>query len=204
MMIHMKLLHASLFCLMVCAMLACGTRSTDSQTAGDAQVETDTIDYLERGRTFAAATQAVLGRNLTDAINRDGVEHALSFCQLRAHPLTDSLARELGAGIRRVTDKPRNPANQANEEELAYIALLKADIAAGRTLTTMLKENDETIVGYYPIMTNALCLACHGQPGTDIASATFDRIRTLYRNDQATGYGLDELRGLWVVEMTRQ
>lgn len=50
-------------------------------------------------------------------------------------------------------------------------------------------------------MTNGMCLQCHGTIGQEVSSETFTKIKELYPKDRATGYGLNELRGIWVVEM---
>jgi hypothetical protein len=155
--------------------------------------------YLSAGQEFAKATGSVLVKNLTEAINARGPEGAIEFCSVRAHPLTDSIARALGADIRRVTDRPRNPANQADATALAHIETLKTNMAAGNPPSGMIKDVNGQRVGYYPIVTNAMCMVCHGQPGTDIAPATQSRLAALYPADKATGYRPDELRGLWVV-----
>lgn len=168
-------------------------------------VQVDTItDYLAAGQELAAATQAVLGKNLIEAINRDGAAQALSFCNIRAHPLTDSLARSHRAGIRRVTDKPRNPANAANADELDYITRLKAGMASGQAPAGAVVEQGGKMVAYYPILTNALCLQCHGSTANEIQPMTMALIHALYPEDKAIGYGVNEVRGLWVVEMDKR
>jgi Protein of unknown function (DUF3365) len=60
------------------------------------------------------------------------------------------------------------------------------------------------MTGYYPILTNAMCLQCHGKPNVDISITTLDKIHALYPDDRATGYVVNELRGLWVVEMDKK
>lgn len=46
-----------------------------------------------------------------------------------------------------------------------------------------------------------MCLQCHGEAGTEIAPATLAVLQREYPDDRATGYGADELRGLFVVGM---
>lgn len=166
--------------------------------------EVDTTNYTAMGQKFVSATQAVLSKNLMEAISKDGPEHALEFCNIKAYPLTDSMSHALNAKIKRVTDKTRNPDNHANTDELAHIALLKTQLLNGETLTPKVIEQHEKMVGYYPILTNTLCLQCHGKPNTDVSVATLEKINTLYPKDQALGYSMNELRGLWVVEMERR
>lgn len=160
--------------------------------------------YLDMGRQFVTATQGVLAKNLIEAINNDGPAFALGFCNERAYPLTDSLTQTLNAGIRRVTDKPRNPANKADSTVMARIRQMQSALEKGELPTAIVSTQDGKMIGYYPIFTNAMCLQCHGIPITDIANGTMDRIHALYPDDLATGYGVNELRGVWVVEMAKQ
>lgn len=164
----------------------------------------DTTNYAAMGQQFVSAAQGVLAKNLIDAINKNGPEHALEFCNIKAYPLTDSMSQALNANLKRVTDKTRNPDNQANADELAHIAFLKTQLANGEALTPKVIEQHEKMVGYYPIITNKLCLQCHGKPNADVSAATLEKINSLYPGDQATGYGENELRGLWVVEMEKR
>ena len=55
---------------------------------------------MEIGKTMALKTKRCLGRNLLEAINTKGTEHALEFCSTRAIPLTDSLTLAQHAGIK--------------------------------------------------------------------------------------------------------
>lgn len=161
------------------------------------------VDYLAQGKQFAMQTKAQLGKNLMAAINEKGPEGAVSFCNTRAYPLTDSMAVALGAKIKRVSDRPRNPNNRANREQLAYIQKAKADLAEGKPIEPKITELENAMVGYYPITTNAMCLKCHGLPEKDINQATLDVLAALYPDDEAKGYGENELRGIWVVEMQK-
>ncbi|MCB9226715.1 MAG: DUF3365 domain-containing protein [Chitinophagales bacterium] len=163
--------------------------------------EEGTEDYLKKGMNIALATKAELGKNLLNAIQTKGTDKALDFCNEKAIVLTDSMANELGAKIKRVSDKNRNPNNVANEQEQAYITLAKAAIAQNGKATPKVFEENGKMVGYYPITTNAMCLQCHGNIGTDINEKTLAAINQHYPNDKATGYASDELRGIWVVEM---
>ena len=59
----------------------------------------------------------------------------------------------------------------------------------------MYKQNN-----YYPIVTNAMCMQCHGKKDLQIKPETLAAIGEFYPEDKATGYGENELRGIWVVE----
>jgi hypothetical protein len=91
----------------------------------EANVNDEALRYSERGLKYALATKAVLGKNLMGKIQKEGTLEALNFCNTKAYPLTDSMAVVHKASIRRVSDKPRNPNNKANKEELGYIQIFK-------------------------------------------------------------------------------
>jgi cytochrome c2 len=161
------------------------------------------VDYLKKGKELALSTKAVLGKNLLNAIQNKGTENALEFCTTRAIPLTDSMSVVLNASIKRVSDKNRNLNNGANQQELAYIAYAKKELEEGRTPAGKLTAEGRKAIGYYPIITNKMCLQCHGQTERDITPETLSMIQKLYPSDLATGYGENELRGIWVIEMDK-
>ena len=59
----------------------------------------------------------------------------------------------------------------------------------------------DTITYYAPIMLNLpLCITCHGDSEKDIKPDVQAEISRLYPTDEATGFELGQLRGLWSVE----
>ena len=159
----------------------------------------DTLGYADRGLEYALNTQAVLGKNLMQAIQKSGTLGALSFCNEKAIPLTDSMAVVHNAVLKRVSDKPRNINNQANDEELQYIETYKEIIANKESPIAMVKDSDTQVQIYYPILTNAMCLQCHGHPNKSIEASTLKQLTVLYPNDKAIGYDVNEVRGMWSV-----
>ena len=79
------------------------------------------LSYSEKGLKYALGTKAILGKNLMGAIKKNGTENALTFCNTKAYPLTDSMATFHNVRIKRVSDKPRNPKNAANKADKANI-----------------------------------------------------------------------------------
>ncbi len=159
--------------------------------------------YAKKGKEFALQTKALLGKNLLASINANGPENAVTFCNTRAIPLTDSSANALNVHIQRVSDRPRNPANAADSLQLIQLAAIRNDLAQGKTDVYRLLEEENSVTGYYPIVTNGMCLQCHGEKETQINPATLSALEALYPADQATGYATNQLRGLWVVTMPR-
>jgi hypothetical protein len=77
------------------------------------------------------------------------------------------------------------------------------EIFAKGNVSDTIVEEQNILVFYKPIKTGLpACLKCHGQPGSDIEPAAFDKIQQLYPADLATGYELNDFRGLWKIEFS--
>ena len=161
------------------------------------------VNYLETGQNLALSTKSALGKNLIAALGEKGAAGAVEFCNTKAIPITDSMSAVLNAKIKRVSDKPRNPSNMANTEELIYINAWKKGKARGEQHPPLMAERDGKMVGYFPIVANQMCLQCHGKPKVDINAETLNALAKLYPEDKATGYSDMDLRGIFVVEMEK-
>lgn len=151
------------------------------------------------GMAHAMAAKKALGKNLVQAISEEGTIGAIEFCNTKAIALTDSISVMNNAVIRRVSDKTRNPKNAANEEELGYITYFKKLVATGKEPKPVVIRDNGEVNFYYPIVTNALCLQCHGKPQEQVLPETLATLKSLYPNDQATGYGDNQVRGVWSI-----
>lgn len=160
-------------------------------------------DYAAQGMHYALTTKGVLGKNLMGAIKNKGTENAVTFCNTRAYPLTDSMATFHNVIIKRVSDKPRNAKNEANETELQHINTFKTALAAGEEIKPIVTDQGKAIRFYAPIKTNEMCLQCHGKSGGEITVKVKEKLNGLYPNDKATGYGINEIRGIWSIEFPK-
>jgi len=156
-------------------------------------------EYAAIGLAYAMEAKAELGRNLMQAIQKKGTVEAIQFCNTEATKLTDSVSIMKNAIIKRVSDKPRNPNNGANAEQLKYIASFKRSIASGQKIEPVVYNENGEVSFYYPITTNALCLQCHGKPDKQILPETLAALKKLYPKDKALGYDVKEVRGIWSV-----
>lgn len=151
------------------------------------------------GLEYALGTKKVLGKNLIGTIQQKGTLEALTFCNVNAYTLTDSMATNFGASIKRVSDKPRNPENTASNKEKEIIQKYKSTISNNRKIEPIVEEIEEGIVQfYYPIITNSMCLQCHGSKN-DIQNNIANEIHKLYPDDKATGYEENQVRGIWSI-----
>jgi len=164
----------------------------------------ENLSYAEIGKKHVMATKSILGKNLMGAVKSKGAPYAVSFCNEKAVHYTDSMSLALNIKIKRVSDKNRNPNNEAKGAELTYITSAKETLKNGNKLKPQVIENDNNITAYYPIMTGDMCMKCHGKIEQQIKQPTLDKINTLYSTDKAINYNVNELRGIWVVEMDKK
>lgn len=135
-------------------------------------------------------------RDLQDAL-RAGLAQspveAIAACRLRAPEIAKALSRD-GVRVGRTSHRLRNPSNAPPDWVSPILDAYVAD-PSDRTPRTTTLPNGQS--GYTePILTQPLCLACHGQIlAPDVAA----RIKELYPEDEAVGFEVGDLRGVfWV------
>ena len=160
--------------------------AADKVVVEKAIISSDTLNNI------ATETKKLLMKNVGMQMQKGGVESAMDFCNIEAMPLTKSMSDKHGLVISRVSDKMRNPKNKANAEELQLIEQYKKQLLAGELLKPVRTETHY----YEPLVTNAMCLQCHGEPGKNIQPKTSAKLAQLYPKDLAIGYKENEVRGL--------
>jgi hypothetical protein len=136
-------------------------------------------------------------QNLQQAL-REGLSkgpvHALSACQVEAPKIAEGLAQE-GILVGRTSDRLRNPANRSPEW---VRPILEAYIANPSSRSPRSLALTEGRAGYVePILTQSLCLTCHGKSIDSNVAAELER---LYPEDEAVGFDVGDLRGVFWVE----
>lgn len=157
----------------------------------------------ERAIQASLALKETLQNKLKEKILEGGPLNAIEFCNLNAFPLTEEVSKKYNLQIRRISDRPRNPRNQASPGEIQIMNEMRSDIKAGinianRRIST--KENNHILI---PIRISENCLVCHGEKGNTIPKQVEDKIKILYPNDLAIGYKVSDLRGLFVVSIPK-
>jgi len=159
-------------------------------------------DYLGKGRHIVMTTKKTLGKNLKKTIKTKGTKEAVSFCSVKAYPILDSMSTFFSADIVRVSNKNRNPNNLANKKETEYILTYQKQLDNGEELKPILEEADEAVTFYMPIVTNDMCMQCHGAK-ENIKPEVLEEIKKHYPNDKALGYTVNQIRGIWRVKMSK-
>jgi hypothetical protein len=151
---------------------------------------------LAREAAQDAFTQ--LSGELAKAMENGGPVAAIPICSEKAQPLVAEVASRRQLGLRRLSDRPRNPQQQAGGKDLAAIESFRTAIENKTAPEPAVEEvpDGTTVVRLPIIISQPLCLQCHGKD-EDIAAETRTVLKDLYPDDQATGYRLNDLRGIW-------
>jgi hypothetical protein len=161
---------------------------------------------LETGDEIAAAAKLELGKNLKGALQKGGVQHAVSFCNMKAMPIMDSLSAKYGAKIRRASLKPRNLKDNPGELERELLEAYEYQQQNSLPMESNVQTIDKkSFLFTKPILIdNGLCLTCHGTPENGLSMENKAFIQTKYPNDKATDYQLGDFRGIWSITLDRK
>lgn len=155
--------------------------------------------FLERGSDISAQAQSALLSNVSEAMKQGGALYAVEFCNLEVSGITDSLNKNNNCRISRISAKNRNPENALETDKEKQLLEYFLSVHDTKMVHDTVVVDEGLAVYYKPILTAMqTCLQCHG-PEEKIDPATLSKINELYPEDKATGYGLNELRGLWKI-----
>ena len=150
----------------------------------------------EQGKALLMPFKKAMQGALLDGLS-DGPAAAVDACRVRAPQIAAELATD-GVKMGRSSHRLRNPENRGPD----WIeTILETWPGAATPPEPVVVELDGDSVGYVePIMTQGICLTCHGDAISEPLAAEIAR---LYPDDQATGFAVGDLRGVFWVEFTR-
>ena len=160
---------------------------------------------IEVGSAAAGNLASTLIGHLTAAVDSAGPAGAIDFCATEALVLTAQTVADMeGVEIKRTTTRVRNPANAPDSLEAEALAWFESQIASTGAVPAewVQVEGQEALRYYRPLVTNELCVNCHGAVealAPEVAAALAER----YPQDQATGYAPGDFRGLIRVRIAR-
>jgi len=130
---------------------------------------------------------------LTGALEEGGPETAIAICREKAPQIAAELSVD-GIRMGRTSHRLRNP---ANAPEPWVEPLLAAYLEEPENSQPRAVRLDDSTIGYVePIYAMSFCLSCHGP---SLEPTLEETIRSLYPEDQATGFRMNDVRGLfWV------
>lgn len=155
---------------------------------------------LAEARGIPAKMVPKLLEVLNEEIAKGGHAGAISVCREKAPQMAKALSEQTGWAIRRVSLKNRNPKAVPDAWERAVLEDFERRLAAGENPAQIDKAEVVTVDGQKmfrymkALPTQELCLNCHGTPDK-IAPEVQAKLKELYPEDKATGYGLKQIRG---------
>ena len=162
------------------------------------------FSHMPSGKAVEIAREAAqnaflqLSDELAKAIEIGGPVAAIPVCSTKAIPLVSEVAAKRNLNMIRLSDRHRNPEQAAEGLDLAAIESFRAAMKRGETPAPTVDEmaDGSTVVRLPITISQPLCLQCHGSE-SDIAPETRKAILAVYPNDKATGYQINDLRGIW-------
>ncbi|NND34403.1 MAG: DUF3365 domain-containing protein [Saprospiraceae bacterium] len=180
-------------------LFACTSNTSESENKEGDQRELE-ARYLEKGIDVTAKTFKTMSGHLMQAMQEGGIANAVKFCNLNAYALVDSIARSQNVTIKRTSHKLRNKKNgpDPDEEKVIQDYLTQNEIPAPRV-----RIQEKSIRYFAPIHVIDNCLKCHGTFNSTLKSSDYAVIQELYPEDQAIGFEVGDLRGIWSLEFAR-
>lgn len=155
-------------------------------------------EFTVKGNEISQKAFKALSSELMAQMKAGGPVQAVSFCNVNALPLTETISKENNVQIKRTSDKIRNVANEPTARELEVIMSYKSLMGSGQELKPVVEKEGKQVHYYAPIKMQTACLNCHGD--TRQVSKPADSILKLkYPNDVARYYKEGDLRGIWSI-----
>lgn len=165
----------------------------------------DEAKLLEEARGIATKMPPKLLEVLDAEVKKSGHAEAMTVCREKAPQMAKNLSEQTGWAIRRVSLKNRNPKAVPDSWEKTVLEDFERRTVAGEKPTGLEKgelvvEGDKKVYRYMKALpTQDLCLNCHGTPDR-IDPAVQTKLKELYPEDKAVGYGPAEIRGAITVK----
>jgi hypothetical protein len=162
-------------------------------------------ERLAKSKTIAQAFGQTLMAKLQSAMEDSGPTGAISVCKVASQEMEEqfSASDPALARVRRIALRTRNPQTHTpTSQEAEWLTAQEELIRANpehEPQPYILKSPDRTTVLLPIVLSNPLCLVCHGDP-ENMPDDLIEALQSNYPNDRATGYQLGDFRGAIAIE----
>ena len=153
----------------------------------------ETRDLAAEGAALLAPFKSSLMQALSAGME-EGPAAAIDVCSVKAPRIADELSVD-GVRMGRSSHKLRNPKNAPPDWLVPVLASYTAGEAEPQPATIEIAADRHGYVE--PIITQPLCLTCHG---SNLDAGVAASIAERYPEDRATGFEAGDLRGVFWVE----
>lgn len=184
------------------ALVAVAAAGALSSCAEQAQREPSPAE-VAGARAAADALGERLKSRLVAAMRDGGPSEAVAVCAAEAPAIAAQVSSEFDHDVSRTALRVRNTGNRPDPWEREQLERFIRLAAEGRNLAgaeVAVIENRESgpVLRYTrPILLQPQCAVCHG---TDVDEGLLAEIRRLYPEDNATGFEVGDVRGIFSVE----
>jgi hypothetical protein len=148
---------------------------------------------VSRGAELLSPFKSSLKQALLAGLE-EGPENAISVCKEQAPAIANELSTD-DVKVGRTSHRLRNPKNMSPGWVTAVLEKYLSEDSDREPIVVPLADSR---LGYVePIVIQPLCLACHGEA---LASGVASRIKEDYPHDEATGFKVGDLRGVFWAE----
>lgn len=167
---------------------------------------TDDQSYLKTAEEASGVLMKALGGQLKAAMEAGGPVAAVQVCQQVAQPITKATSKDYeGYAVTRTALRVRNETNAPTAKDREVMERWEKNFNAdqGWPESELVRDDQGGVVVYRPILTQDLCLKCHGDPATfgeDLKRLLAEH----YPTDEAVGFVEGSLRGVFKVEFSSE
>jgi hypothetical protein len=154
---------------------------------------------IQIGESSAMALMKDLKKHLLETLAEDDLVSGFEYCAAQAIALTENVQDSLPPGItvKRTSTKHRNPQNAPDELEKEVLDYFTNEYSkTGNLPRYYIQQSTSDEWRYYkPMAIGKLCLKCHGTMDLMEENVVLS-LKENYPDDKATGYKLNEFRGV--------
>lgn len=167
-----------------------------------ASATADLVSHVKEARGLIKDFAGALGKELKGGMKSGGPVAAIDVCNGKAPEIADMKSKASGWSIGRSSHKLRNMSNSPDTWEAGVINTFLDRVKAGEATKSLehaeiVEEGGKKMFRYVKaIPTGKVCLACHG---ANVKPAIEARLKELYPDDQARGFKMGDLRGVFTL-----
>lgn len=164
--------------------------------------QTDLQALQLEARQLSQTLGQQLKSTLVSAMKSGGPEQAISACNLQAPIIAEQVSEQAQWQVGRTSLKTRNTGNTPDDWERSVLEAFEARKAAGEPVQNLefaeiVEDQGATEFRYMKAIPTAKpCLSCHGE---NLSQPVVEQLKSLYPDDQATGFHLNDLRGAFTL-----